>query len=258
MIKQETLEFYMLAIASFVETSASLYGERVRQCFVEDSQFCCWLEKVWLPKRLVHGRQLRVLVKKHWPDLDWDEAYLFYLRQAVALMDQDRHLETSASIALAHCLSERKTAMLAAAMARANPLCTQASLLQGISNDALRNCTAFRDAHERFDDWEQMGMVRRHHPRLHGRTMAGPVEIQRAFAAIQQSWYGPNDFLVNNYAGFRQVAENLLHDVWPIQEARRFMFVPYARRSALGYEAAGAMRNFQGLDTHSGFAPQAA
>ncbi len=234
---QETLEFYVLAIASFVETSAPVYDEPLREVFAEDAQFCNWLGKAWLPKRLIHGRQLRTLVKKNWPDLDWDEAYMTYLRQTANTIYQDQGLQTSAGVALTHCMAERKYAMLAAALARAHPLCPQASLLQGISNDALRNCAAFRDAHERFDDWEQMGMVRRKRARVYGRTTAGTVEIQRAFAAIQDSWYGAQDFLADNYQSLRREVEHALHAVWPIQEARRFMFVPYARPSALGYEA---------------------
>lgn len=236
-VSNETLEFYLLAIASFVESASPAYAEPLHIVFGEDPQFCSWLDKVWLPKKMTHGKQLRTLVKKRWPDLDWEEAYLSYFRRVTAEMYQSRFPQTPADIALAHCIAERKRAMLAATLASVHPLCTQATLLQSVNAEALRSCTAFRNTHERFEDWQQLGMVGRRGLRLYPRTQAGMADIQRAFAAIQECWYGPQKQLLGNYQQFRDQVEHVFRAQWPIQESRRFMFAPYARPSAVGYEA---------------------
>lgn len=233
----ETLEFYLLTIASFVESASPVYAEPLHTVFAEDPQFCSWLEKTWLPKKMTHGKQLRVLVKKRWPDLDWEEAYLSYFGHVTAEIYQPKTPQTPASIALAHCIAERKRAMLTAVIARSHPLCTQATLFQSLSAEALRSCSAFRNAHERFDDWQQLGMVGRRGLRLYPRTQTNTADIQRAFIAIQESWYGSQKHLLSDYQQLRTELESWLRAQWPIQEARRFMFTPYTRASAVGYEA---------------------
>jgi hypothetical protein len=46
--------------------------------------------------------------------------------------------------------------------------------------------------------------------------------------------------------------------LWPIQEARRFMFVPYAKPSALGYEAGYNSETLQLMGALAGLATHAA
>jgi len=85
----ETL-FYLVAAASFMESTTDRYTTNLIAQFHGDDEITCWLEQHWLPEEMQHGRALRRYVQIAWPNFEWERAYESFLEEFVPYCRADR------------------------------------------------------------------------------------------------------------------------------------------------------------------------
>jgi hypothetical protein len=111
-VADDTTLFFLIAMASFVETGADRYAHVLVSYFHEDEEVASWLGQSWQHEEVQHGNALRAYVEHVWRDFDWQTVYdAFFEQYAKTCTLPD--LEPSRDLELAaRCVVEMGTATL--------------------------------------------------------------------------------------------------------------------------------------------------
>jgi len=149
--------FFMLASASFIETTTDLYARNLVQHFADDPEVSAWLNQGWEPEELQHGRALRSYVERVWPDFDWQTTYAGFFadysqRCTPELLQPMRSLEMAS-----RCVVEMGTASYYTAL---NLVTTEPVLVQltrNIYEDEVNHYKHFFKYFRRYREIEKPG-----------------------------------------------------------------------------------------------------
>jgi hypothetical protein len=138
----ETL-FYLVAGASFVETTTDLYTQNLIDYFADDDEITTWLHAHWLPEELQHGRALRHYVQLAWPDFDWDAVYEGYLPEFTARCVEDGVEPTRTREMASRCIVEMGTSGYYRTLSRMSDDPVLAHLTRYIADDEVNHYKHF-------------------------------------------------------------------------------------------------------------------
>ncbi len=102
--------FYMVAGASFIETTSDLYTRNLVRHFADNAEVSEWLERGWEPEELQHGRALREYVRHAWPEFDWERQYAAFFADYSALCKPEMLLPLRSLELASRCVVEMGTA----------------------------------------------------------------------------------------------------------------------------------------------------
>jgi hypothetical protein len=102
--------FYLVAAASFMESTTDRYTQNLIGQFSDDEEITEWLEQHWLPEEAQHGLALRRYVQLAWPDFDWDRVYAEFLDEFSAYCCADILEPTRTREMASRCIVEMGTA----------------------------------------------------------------------------------------------------------------------------------------------------
>jgi hypothetical protein len=134
---------YLLAAASFVETTSDLYTRNLVDYFRGDAEVRGWLERRWRPEEVQHGIGLKRYVTTVWPEFDWDQAYHRYYAEYSCRCEAKQLGPTPALEMASRCLVETGTATLYTMLYR---MCSEPvlrALTAHIKNDEVRHYKYF-------------------------------------------------------------------------------------------------------------------
>jgi hypothetical protein len=210
MVRDDTLLFYILASASFVEITSDLYTRNLIEFFRRDGDVTEWLEQGWEREELQHGAALRRYVQTAWPDFDWDAAYQSFLAEFVAFCSVDQLSPTPALEMAARCVVETGTATFYRMLPEFNPEPVLRHIAERISADEVRHYKHFYRYFLRYRERERPGRI------AVLRTLwnrIGEVDAEDAFYAFKHVYLARNPgtaFESGDYdafrAGFRALA----------------------------------------------------
>ena len=148
---------YLVAGASFVESTSDLYAGNLAEYFAGDDALGQWLTERWGQEERQHGLALRRYVEAVWPELDWQRAYEgFYSEYApyctVSKLGPTRALELAS-----RCVVETGTATFYAALARVSPEPVLGGLASRIRDDEHRHYNLFLYHYRRWAKAEGTG-----------------------------------------------------------------------------------------------------
>jgi hypothetical protein len=135
--------FYLVAAASFVETTTDLYTRNLIDYFADDAEITSWLRHHWLPEELQHGRALRRYVELAWPDFDWQAAYQRFLPEFTAQCQEDGVEPTRTREMASRCIVEMGTASYYRTLSRMTDDPVLTSIGSYISEDEVRHYKHF-------------------------------------------------------------------------------------------------------------------
>jgi len=135
--------FYMIAAASFIETTTDLYTENLVNYFSGDDEITSWLEHHWLPEELQHGHALRRYVQLAWPEFDWDGVYQAFLPEFAAQCRKDGVEPTRSREMASRCIVEMGTASYYRTLSRMTDDPVLTVLTQRIAEDEVRHYKHF-------------------------------------------------------------------------------------------------------------------
>ena len=151
--------FYMLASASFVETTSDLYTRHLINYLHEDPQLSDWLERQWRCEEIQHGIALRCYVNMVWPKFDWDRAYFHFFMEYSRCCGARQLGPTPALEMVSRCLVETGTATLYAML---NRLCSEPvlrTITAHIASDEIRHYKNFYLYFLRYQKQEGLGRL---------------------------------------------------------------------------------------------------
>jgi len=119
--------FYMVAGASFIETTSDLYTRSLVRHFAGNAEVSEWLEQGWEPEELQHDRALREYVRQVWPAFDWESGYASFFAEYGALSKPELLLPERSLELVSRCVVEMSTASYYTALHHASdePVLTQ-------------------------------------------------------------------------------------------------------------------------------------
>src|SRR5690242_18010686 len=135
--------FYLVAAASFIETTTDLYTGNLIEYFAGDDEVTTWLRQNWLPEELQHGRALRRYVELAWPEFDWERAYHRFLPEFTAQCHEDGVEPTRSREMASRCAVEMGTASYYRTLSRMTDDPVLTSIGQHISEDEVRHYKHF-------------------------------------------------------------------------------------------------------------------
>ena len=116
LVKHDTLLFFMLASASFVEITSDLYTHNLVDYFHDDRDAVHWLSRYWRHEEVQHGEVLKTYVNTVWPEFDWQAAYDGFSREYSQCCTLEQ-LESSPGLEMAaRCVVETGTSSLYATL----------------------------------------------------------------------------------------------------------------------------------------------
>jgi hypothetical protein len=146
--------FYLVAAASFMESTTDRYTANLIAQFCGEDEITAWLELNWLPEELQHGRALRRYVQIAWPNFDWDRAYEAFLDEFSGYCRGDELEPTLTREMASRCVVEMGTAGYYVALSRMSrdpPLTTIATR---IAEDEIRHYKHFYRYFRRYQQTE--------------------------------------------------------------------------------------------------------
>jgi hypothetical protein len=135
--------FYLVAAASFMESTTDRYTRNLIDQFRGDDEITCWLQSHWLPEEMQHGQALRRYVQIAWPDFAWDRVYQSFLEEFSAYCGADGLEPTRTREMASRCIVETGTASLYTTLGRISRDPVLATIAQRIAEDEIRHYKHF-------------------------------------------------------------------------------------------------------------------
>jgi hypothetical protein len=135
--------FYLVASASFIEITSTLYTRNIVDYFRDDSEVVEWLVREWESEELQHGAALKRYVQTAWPDFDWDAAYRTFLALCTPLCTLEQLADTRALEMSARCVVETGTAAFYRMLSESSEEPVLSALAARISADEVRHYKHF-------------------------------------------------------------------------------------------------------------------
>ena len=146
--------FYMVAGASFIETTSDLYTRNLVRHFSGNEEVREWLEQSWEPEELQHGRALREYVRHAWPEFDWDGQYARFFADYSALCKPEMLLPERSLELASRCVVEMGTASYYTALHHASTEPVLAQLAKHIFEDEVGHYKYFYKYFRHYRDLE--------------------------------------------------------------------------------------------------------
>ena len=224
-VRDDSLTYYLVASASFIETAADLYTSNLVLHF-PDPLAREWLSTHWRPEELRHGRALRAYTEIAWPDLDWQEGYAGFFDEYSRLCTMEQ-LEGSRALEMAaRCMIETGTATFYTtlhAWAR-EPVLKQLTGL--IRRDEVRHYNHFRSFYHTYQAEERVGRLRVLRALQKRFTEA---EEEDAYIGFKHAWrirHPGQRFRDRDFAAFMSEVRERLRPYYPYHMAVQMVLQP--------------------------------
>lgn len=135
--------FFLVAAASFMESTTHLYTRNLVDFFAGDSEITGWLQDHWLEEELQHGRALRRYVETAWPWFDWERVYAGFVAEFNAYCGPEILERNHSMEMVSRCTVEMGTASYYTTLRRMAPEPALAKLAQFIYQDEVRHYKHF-------------------------------------------------------------------------------------------------------------------
>lgn len=152
--------FYLVATASFIETTTDLYTSNLIEHFSSNEVVRDWLQHGWEPEELTHGRALREYTLRAWPDFDWDTQYAQFFADYSQVCKPETLLAKRGLEAVSRCVVEMGTVCFYTALHHACNEPVLAQITRHIYEDEVRHYKHFYRYFRDYRETENLGRTR--------------------------------------------------------------------------------------------------
>ncbi len=197
-INKETIKdidflFYLITSASFIEITSDVYKKNLATFYAGDDEVVSWLEKVWEPEELQHGKALKKFVQTVWPEFNWERAYERFKELYLPHCTLDEFQPTRAKEMLARMVVETGTSTFYKAVENYSkdlntPILGQ--IAHNISKDEVYHYDNFEEAFKKYNETEKLSrsdIVKTIYDRL---KMVDAEDGRLAYRAIYETLTG--------------------------------------------------------------------
>ena len=222
-ICDNTLLFYVLASASFIEATSDLYARNLAEFLSGDAEAIAWLVKCWQRDELGHGAALKCYVTTAWPSFDWESTYDAFSAEYREMPSVYQLAATPAREMLTRCVVETGTTTFYRMInaSTTEPVLRQMAL--AIAAEEVRHYKHFYRYFMRFQAEERLsrGAVLR---AIWNR--AAEIHADDSFIAFKHVYRALNpgiDFQMQDYQEFRLALRRLARDHYPYDLAVKML-----------------------------------
>jgi rubrerythrin len=223
--RADTLLYYLVAGASFVETGAELYTSNLVRHFSHPA-LRRWLGERWQAEELQHGRALRRYVETAWPELDWPRAYEAFFAEYSAFATVEALEDEPALELVTRCVIETGTSTFYTALQRRAEEPVLRQLTGYIARDEVSHYRHFRDFLE--ETRRGAGIGRAGILRALVRRMA-QVKSEDAYVGFKHAWrmrHPGAEFREELYARFQADVRAVVERYYPYRMAAQMLLRP--------------------------------
>jgi hypothetical protein len=225
-VKSDKRIFLVLAASSFLEITAPLYTRNLIE-YTKDSQDVVeWLEGVWLPEEVEHGRAMTAYVNAVWPEFNWESAYRCFYAEFELYCAADRYQPTKGLEMLARCVTEAGAATFYKALRDQATEPVLNDLLDQMQRDEVRHYKHFLRYFHQFNEQEEnsrCGMLRT----ILSRALR--VHDEDAFIAWKHCWReekGGGTVSSSDYRRAVRGIRDLVCKYYPYEQAVKMLVQP--------------------------------
>lgn len=214
-VADQDLLFYLVTIASFIETATDTYARNLIQYYSGDTDATAWLEQHWQHEELQHGRALKKYVQSAWPGFDWDQLYAAFYAEfsatcTVEALEPSRCLEM-----VSRCIVEMGTASYYTTLARLSPDPVLAKLAMLIREDEVHHYKYFYRYFRHYREINRPGRWKIFRTTLHRLRMIDGEDTSIAFKYVHSVRHPDVPFTNHLYRRVQKQARRLMGRHFP-------------------------------------------
>ena len=233
-VRPDPFLFYACAMISFLESRVETYVENLQPFFACDAEIRNWLHSVWLPEEAAHGKLMRNLVERQWPELNWQNAFKQFSAVYVPRCKTEE-LRASVSLeALARCVTETETSMIYRCMASYSKNAELAALLKKMSSDEVRHYGVFKKLHRFHERVERNSFVAKLKLITARTELVRDEDLALSFSPLNTNWEGERIFPAWSYKEFLSNTRKVMVRHFPYKEAKKMLFNPIGSQGFVG------------------------
>lgn len=222
-LQADPVLFYVVAAASFFESTVSLYTANLLKFFKGDSEVADWLKGLWEPEELAHGMATKRYVECAWPNYDWQKAYdRFYSEYStyckVELLRPSRAMEM-----LARCVTETGSSTVYRAISNYTKEPVLKDLMDKMSKDEVKHYTNFYHTMNSFDHSEKNSFLKKAATMTNRYKVLSHEDLATAMKHINCGWEKADTFPIQDPEQIMKALGALTKDHFPYQMARNMM-----------------------------------
>ena len=225
-VQDDSLLFYIVVSASFIEITSDLYTKNLAAFFCDDPEIVEWLETGWEPEEMQHGASLKRYVQTAWPDFDWEAAYRDFLVEYARLCTHERYADTRSLEMVARCVVETGTSSFYRMLTEFSTEPVLKELSAKISSDEVRHYKHFYHYFLRYQEREHQGRAAVFKT-LWDRAME--IDDEDAFIAFKHAFLARNpgvEFQRQDYDDYRRGVRRLGKEHFPYDMALKMFLKP--------------------------------
>jgi hypothetical protein len=232
--RSDRVVFYAAAVSSFLETSVPLYNRELRTMFAFDGEMVRWLDETWEPEESAHGRAMRDLLARRWPEYRWDDAYAAFLAEYSGHCGPGLLRATPAREMLARCVTECQAAMLYRSLSAYAGDPETAALFRSMYEDEVRHYKVFFREFRRHRARERLGALEVCAALFGRRDKAHAEDAGTALRFVNYGYCRSLPFAPLEQEGAVALARAALRVHFPLESARLMLLKPLAETSPAG------------------------
>ncbi len=220
--------FYLIASASFIEITSDVYEKNLATFYAGDNDVVSWLENVWEPEELQHGKALRKFVQTVWPEFDWQKAYDRFKELYLPHCTLDEFQPSRAREMLARMVVETGTSTFYKAIENYSkdldtPILAQ--IAHNISKDEVYHYDNFEEAFKKYNETEKLSrsdIIKTIYDRL---KMVDAEDGRLAYQAIYETRTG-KEFRDELYEEHKAKVRKFAKKYYPYKMAIKMLLRP--------------------------------
>jgi len=218
--------FYLLAIASMIETGSDLYARNLGAYYSADPEASAWMTRAWQAEEVQHGAALRRYVETVWPDFDWPEAYRRFFAEYSLTATVEEFRPTPGLELAARCSVETGTSAYYRMLYELAPEPQLRRILDNIRSDEVRhykNFLHFFRRHQRSEHQSRWAVARALASRLlETRSGDGWIAFRHVFEVRQPG----RRCTPADYRAFVLTVRDLAARAFPYRMATEMLLAP--------------------------------
>jgi len=151
--------FQLIVIASFIEITSDLYEKNLVEFYIGDESLIKWLDNIWEPEEIQHGKALKKYVQTVWPSFNWEDTYKKFRDEYGALCTLKDFQPTKTMEMLARMVVETGTstfykALKSYAQDLDEPILSE--IAANISKDEIYHYNMFEEGFKKYNKEEKL------------------------------------------------------------------------------------------------------
>ena len=225
--------FYVAAASSFLESTVPEYVKSLSAFFKQDKEITKWLNEIWEPEEVNHGRAMRHYIEHVWPEYNWEFAYSSFYKDYMKYCKVELLRPTYALEMLARCVTETGAANFYRMMHLFVKEPVFSEIMKNMFQDEVRHYSVFFGKYEKYSKYEKVSFYQKFQLVISRNEVVSGEDLYTAFQHINTGWENSPPFNLQEYSKIISTIGNISEKYFPYDMARNMIFRPFNKGNIL-------------------------